>query len=213
MRLLAAALLALGPAVATAADVFAFPATAQTFERDVATATRVLRDAQVLRGQYEQEKRLKGVPRPLKAEGDFLFARGRGIAWMTRKPFESELVITTTDIIQREGGRVSMRLSAAQQPSVRVVADVFAAVFALDFDALAARFKLYSRTVPGGWELGLRPHDGQGGALRQIVVSGGKHVQRVRVSDTNGDETAIRLRNTVVANKPATAEELKRFTP
>lgn len=200
-------------APAAAGDVFDHPADAAKFARDLKAATTTLRGAQVLRGRYEQQKALAGVPRPLRAEGTFLFVRSRGIAWLTTRPFESELVITPTDIVQREGGKVSLHLSAAQQPSVRMVADIFTAVFALDFDALAARFSLFSRKVPGGWELGLRPRPGQGGALKQVVVSGHTQVERVRVSDTNGDETGIRLQQVVVSAAPPSPAELQRFSP
>lgn len=209
--LVLALLLAGGPAAA--GDVFDHPSDAAKFARDLGAATKGLAGAQTLSGRYEQQKQLAGVPRPLKAAGTFLFVRGRGIAWLTTEPFESELVITPTDIIQREGGKVSLHLSAARQPSVRMVAEIFTAVFALDFDALAARFALYSRKVPGGWELGLRPRAGQGGALKQVVVGGNTQVDRVRVSDTNGDETGIRLLKTAVSPALPPPAELKRFSP
>lgn len=212
IRALALCLLLLaGPAAA--GDVFDHPADAAKFAHDLKAATAALHGAQVLRGRYEQQKALAGVPRPLRAEGTFLFVRARGIAWLTTQPFDSELVITPTDIVQREGGKVSLHLTAAQQPSVRMVAEIFTAVFALDFDALAARFSLFSRKVPGGWELGLRPRPGQGGALKQVVVSGHKQVERVRVSDTNGDETGIRLQDVAVSTSPPGPAELQRFEP
>ena len=214
-----ALLLALGAAPLHAAEparadtVFDHPATAAALAQQLSAATRSLQGAQTLRGGYVQRKTLQGLPKPLEAEGTFLFVRGTGIAWRTVKPFETELVITPTDIIQREGGRVSMHLAAARQPSVRIVADIFNAMFALDFEALGARFDLFGRTVRGGWEMGLRPRGGQGGALRQIVVSGRAQVERVRVSDSNGDETDIRLRDATISPAGPSADELQRFRP
>lgn len=210
-----ALLLALCAATLHAAEpaVFSHPATPAALAQQLSAATRGLQEAQTLRGGYLQQKTLQGLPRPLEAEGTFLFVRGTGIAWRTARPFESELVITPTDIIQREGGRVSLHLAAARQPSVRVVSDIFTAVFALDFAALAARFDLFGRTVRDGWELGLRPRAGQGGALKHIVVSGRAQVERVRVSDSNGDETDIRLRGTTLSAAAPAADELKRFKP
>lgn len=212
--LLALAAAPLAAAPAPAPDVFAHPATPAQLAQQLGPATRALQGAQALRGHYLQHKTLQGVPRPLEAEGTFLFARGHGIAWRTTRPFDSELVITATDIIQRENGRVSMHLAAARQPSVRVVADIFAAVFGLDFEALGARFELFSRPLRGGgWELGLRPRGGDAGALRQIVVAGHAHVEHVRVADTNGDETDLRLSGTTISTAAPSAEELARFKP
>lgn len=205
--------LAAAPAATAAPSVFDHPATAPALAQQLSGATRDLKGAQTLRGSYVQLKRLAGVPRPLEASGTFLFVRGRGIAWRTAKPFESELIITATDIIQREGGRVALHLSAARQPSVRVVADIFSAVFALDFAALAARFELFGRQVGAGWELGLRPRAGAGAGPKEIVVSGRHQVDRVRVSDRNGDETDIRLRDTAMSAAVPAVDELKRFDP
>lgn len=193
-------------------DVFASPATAERFAHDLGEAAQALKGARTLRGAYVQDKSLAGLPHPLHAEGSFLFVRDLGIAWRTTTPFESELVITGTDILQRENGRVSMHLSAAQQPAVRIVSEIFSAVFALDFNALSAHFDLYSRKAGRGWELGLKPHEANG-ALKQIVVSGGKQVERVRVLDVNGDTTDIHLRATAVSQAAPAADELKRFRP
>lgn len=194
-------------------DVFSHPATAASFAHDLQQATRALKGAKTLRGQYTQDKLLQGLPRPLHAEGSFVFVRDLGIAWITVVPFESELVITDNDILQRENGRVTMHLTAAQQPAVHVVAEIFAAVFALDFDRLNKGFNLYSRRAGKGWELGLKPRAANPGAPRQIVVTGGRQVERVRVTDANGDDTDIRLRATVVSASAPGAEELRRFAP
>lgn len=213
LRALLLAGIALPLGAAPPASVFDHPATPASLAQQLGAATRDLPRAQTLRGRYLQQKTLQGVPRPLEAEGTFVFVRGRGIAWRTVRPFESELVITPTDVILREGGRVSMHLAAARQPSVRIVAEIFTAVFALDFEALAARFELFSRPVGAGWELGLRPRAGAAPAVKQIVVSGQQHVERVRVSDANGDDTDIRLRDTAVSASAPPAEELQRFEP
>lgn len=193
-------------------EVFNHPSTAQSFANDLREATQTLKGAKTLRGQYIQDKTLQGLKKPLHAEGSFVFVRDLGIAWLTTTPFESELVITGTDIIQRENGQVSMHLSAAQRPAVHVVAEIFASVFALDFARLSANFELYSRRAGRGWQLGLKPRVA-GGPLKQIVVTGNRQVERVRVLDANGDDTDIRLRATVVSTAAPAAEELKRFRP
>lgn len=211
--LIAGGLLIASAPAAAGDDVFRHPATPAQLARDLREATDTLRGARTLSGAYVQNRTLRGVPRPLRAEGTFLFVRDLGIAWRTTVPFDSELVITPTNIIERENGRVSMRLSASQQPAVRVVSEIFASVFGLDFARLSARFDLYSRRLASGWELGLKPHAGQGGALDRIVVAGSARVTRVRLWETNGDATDIELRDTRASAAPAAAAELSRFSP
>jgi hypothetical protein len=213
-RPIVALALVLAASSATAGgSVFDHPATPESLARDLAPAVRSLQGARTLRGSYAQEKRLAGVPRPLTAEGSFLFVRDLGIAWRTVTPFETELVITASDVIQREGGRVSLHLSAERQPAVRVVSEIFAAVFALDFAQLGARFELFGRAVPGGWELGLRPRAGQAAGLAQVLVSGDAYVQRLRLTDAAGDTTELRLRDTVASPQPPPEDERRRFSP
>lgn len=214
---LLAVLLAAAPAGTCApkpADtVFDHPADAARLAKDLAPALAALKGALTVRGRYQQQKRLHEVPRPLKAEGSFLFMKGTGISWHTEQPFDSELVITGTDLFQRENGATTMHVSADQQPGVRIVAEVFFAVFALDFDALGKRFDLYSRpTGNHHWELGLRPKPGQGGTLKEITVGGGKDVDTVKLAETNGDLTELHLKGKASA-APATADEQARFKP
>jgi len=194
-------------------NVFDHPVTAHELTRDLGPVTATLRDAQVLRGLYSQTKRLADVPRPLLAQGSFLFARDTGLLWRTTKPFESELVITRNEILQREPGGGLVRVSADDHPAVRSVAAIFFAVFALDFDALESMFQLYSRGFGAGWELGLRPKAGATGPIREIVVSGDRHVERVLLRDARDDTTDIRLRNTAASRSRLSADEMTVFQP
>jgi hypothetical protein len=224
-RVVALAILAclpgvLSPAFADTASrdsIFDHPADAAQLARDLSPALGTVRGARTLRGTYVQKKRLHELPHPLVAEGTFLFVRDLGIAWRTEKPFPSELVITANDILQRDGGNTTMRISADRQPGVRTVAAVFFAVFALDFDALANNFELYSRGAGDGpgskrWQLGLKPRGKQAGAVREIVVSGRTQVEDVHLAEANGDTTDLSLKGKPSADAP-TAEEQQRFAP
>lgn len=212
-----AALLLCATQAAPANSVFDHPADAAQLARDLEPAVAGLRQAQTLRGRYRQTKVLHEVPRPLLAEGTFVFARGVGIAWRTVKPFASELVITREAIVQRDGAGQVLRLSAGQQPGVRALAGTLEAVFALDFAALGSLFELHSQRTDqapaSAWELGLRPRRGMGGAVQSIVVSGRSQVERVVLHDSSGDVTDIRLSGTRASSEPLTAEEIQQFLP
>ena len=191
--------------------VFDHPVTAEQLARDLGPMTATLREAQILRGQFSQKKTLSGVPHPLLAEGSFLFARGRGIVWRTLKPFDSALVITQKEIIQRDSGGTALRMSAGADAVAGSVSQTYFAVFSLDFKTLESQFVLHSRRVGKGWELGLLPRQGMGGAITRIVVSGAAKVDRVILQDRHGDETDIQLRHTVVSAEPPTAAEAQQF--
>lgn len=207
--LLIAALTWLAPA---GANVFQHPVDAPTLARVLAPATAALKDAQSLRGRYRQTKQLAELPRPLVAEGDFLFARSLGIAWRTITPFPAELLITPDALVQRNGGE-EQRIDAATQPAVRAIAQVFFAVFTLDFETLTTVFKPYAEAQANGqWVLGLRPLQPLG-AIEEIEISGSTLVAQVVLRERGGDLTRIELHDAAAANAALSEADRARFAP
>lgn len=183
----------------------------------LAPLTGTLRQARTLRGAFTQRKTLKELPRPLVAEGTFLFVREHGILWRTTMPFASELVITREALVQRDGSDTpGLRLPADSNPAVRLVSEIFMAVFGLDFTTLDRIFALFGerlKTPPKSWVLGLLPREkAMAGAMRDIVLEGSAQVRRVTLRDTQGDVTEITLRGTVASRKAPAAEEQKLFS-
>lgn len=202
------ALLCLG--VPAQASVFEHPANVAELSRMLAPATRGLDAARSVRGAYRQTKQLAELPRPLVSEGDFLFARDLGIAWRTRTPFASELLITPDALVQRSGG-AEQRVDAREQPAVRTIASVFFAVFSLDFEALSGLFELYGeQATDGSWTLGLRPRQPTG-AVDEIEVSGGRSVDQVLLRERGGDRTRIELSATELSATELSADDRARF--
>ncbi|MGQ0586894.1 MAG: outer membrane lipoprotein carrier protein LolA [Gammaproteobacteria bacterium] len=203
--------LLLAPA-APASDLFAQPVSAQALARQLTGRLQQLQRAEGLQGGFAQKKQLAGIARPLTAGGRFLFVRKRGILWHTTTPFDSEFVLTAGKMEVTEGGSVAMSLKTAEQPGLKLVSDIFLAMFALDFDALARHFDLYA--IDGKrWRIGLAPRDA---ALRavatRIVLAGGDVVNEVVLEDAHGDRTEIRF-DAVKHLETVAPAELGRFGP
>lgn len=158
----------------------------------LAQPARVLEGAQMLQGRFAQRRHLHELPTPLPSSGDFLFVRGLGIAWHTRMPFDSEFLLTPDGMVQRDAGRVVLRLPADQQPALQAALRLFVALFSLDLDTLAEDFKLSGKATDAGWELRLEPrHAAMSAVFAQAVVSGRDTVQHVALHDRNGDRSEI----------------------
>ena len=141
---------------AQAADLFAQPVTPEALAKQFTGRLQGLQRAEGLKGNFAQKKKLAGIARPLAAGGTFLFVRRRGILWHTTTPFDSQFVLTAGKMEVTEGGSVAMSLHTAGQPGLKLVSDIFLAMFALDFDALARHFDLYA--IDGKpWRIGLAP--------------------------------------------------------
>jgi hypothetical protein len=206
MRVLAACLLACATGFAhadlAATDpVFGHPASAQELETMLGPATQELRQAAALRGEFSQRKFLHELPQPLLSSGDFLVARGLGVAWHTRVPFDSELVLTPQALVQRDAGAAPTRVDASTQPGLGAVAQVFDALFALDLPKLTERFELYGQRGKDGWILGLKPRDAAlAKAMTAVVVQGRAQPQHILLYEAGGDRTEI-----VFSHQAATA--------
>ena len=192
------------------APVFQNPLTPPQLTQLIAPAAQALASAPVLRGSFTQRKFLKDIPKPLKSSGNFVIAREQGIYWHTLLPFDSEFILTPTTMAQLDGGKLAMRMDAAQQPALRLVGDVFFSIFALDASALAENFRLFGLHVgKNGWQLGLQPRTPTLAAvLTAAVISGATRVEKVEMWDAHGDRTEITLSGDAdsAALTPAEAE-------
>jgi hypothetical protein len=204
---------ALEPAGKTAGGVFTHPATPAQLASLTGAAARSIANAKVVRGRFVQRRHLAGLTRPLESSGTFVFARGSGIDWHTRQPFDSQFLLTGSRITQRDEGGVSLQIDAAEQPALAVVARVFFALFELDLDALSQDFELYGEGAgEAAWVLGLKPRtEALAGVFRQAQVRGASAVTRVTLEDGNGDASEIEFHEVQFDPRGLTPDELRRF--
>lgn len=212
----ALAALALAPAQPTqaseagqaAADsVFAHPTSGRALlETTLAGPAQVLARARVLKGTFTHARHLSEMPRPLAASGEFVFARDLGVWWRTTSPFESVLVLTDEGIVQRDEGVESLRLSAAEQPAVRLLASIFLALFTLDVRALEANFDLHGKSHGERWLVGLKPRSSAiANVFDRATLSGAQQVEQIVLTDARGDRTVIELHGVEASDAPPDA--------
>lgn len=146
-------------------------------------------------GSFVQSKFLKELPKPIRSKGDFVFSRELGLLWHTRVPFDSELVITSAGIFQREGDGATRTLAGGDQPGVQAATSIFFALFSLDLDALGKDFKITSQGGDPDWQVDLEPRNPATGLLfeRAVVRGNSQGIQGIELLERNGDHTEIRL--------------------
>jgi hypothetical protein len=167
----------------------------------------------VLRGEFEQTKTLKGFRNALVSKGEFLVARGQGVWWHTREPFEATLVVTKTRLFTRNPDGSTSNLADAQaEPGVRQVNELIFSLLAADLDALADKFTIAAQPVgAAGWSLVLTPRDPAiAKFLARATLAGERDVQSVRIEEARGDTTQIRFSRQVPGAALA-SDEAARF--
>lgn len=180
------------PAVVRA-DASASPASSAAPAWLIEAGSR-LDPSEVIRGDFEQTKSIKGFKKPLVSRGQFVISRGRGIQWVTQAPFPSTLIVTRDRLTTvTEGG--TQQLDVRQEPGLRAVNDLLMAVLGGDMKALHARFQVEGGLQgTQGWRMTLVPRDAAlSRFIARIEMEGDRHVQSVRMSEASGDENRIRF--------------------
>lgn len=173
---------------------------------------RRLVDAPVLRGEFEQRRTLQGFRNPLVSRGDYVVARARGVAWRTREPFASTLLLTRERALSRQAdGRVDTLMDAREQPVLRLVNRMLFALMAADLAVLEEGFRVEGQVAAARWQLVLSPRDASLAQwVSRIELAGDRHVEQVVLLEPRGDATAIRL-SRQATGQTLTADEEARF--
>lgn len=170
-------------------------------------------DVQVIRGRFEQTRRLSGFVNPLVSRGDFVVARGHGVLWNTSEPLRSSLLVTSDRLVVRGAdGKVQQQMQADTQPAMRVMGESIIAVLRSDLRSLSARFEVSGQAIgKTRWELTLTPTDaGVRRAFARIELSGDRFVREVRLEEASGDSTVVRMIGPVAGDR-LTPDEEQRF--
>ena len=148
-----------------------------------------MHDAPVVRGGFEQLKTVKGFKQPLRSNGDFVVARGKGIVWHVQRPFESTLVVRP-DSLQSRGsdGKLTTQMRAQDEPVLRTVNAMLFAVMSANLAELARHFEVTGQVAAKGWSLHLVPRDPTLAQwLAAVDLQGNQFVQEVKLKTKNVD--------------------------
>jgi len=181
---------------------------------DLSLVQQRVAQVEVLRGGFEQEKRIAGFKNPLRSQGSFLVARGKGVVWTTLKPFPSEVVITGDRILSRQrDGSTRVEVDGREQPALRSVNAMMFALVSGDVAALSSRFDTQVQARAGNaWTLALTPKSAAlAKAFRRITLDGDRYVREVDIEEANGDHTHLRFVDLSQTPAQLSADEARRF--
>ncbi|WP_460417326.1 outer membrane lipoprotein carrier protein LolA [Pseudomonas sp. microsymbiont 2] len=162
---------------------------AQAFTLD--DLQKQLSEPAVVKGPFIQEKHLRALPQPLLSKGRFVLARDHGLLWLLQTPLRQDYRIDADGIARRDpsGWQTLPSHSAGAQQN-----RLFFAVLQGDSSGLQRDFELNLTGDATHWQLRLTPRSL---LLKQVFeridISGGRFVERIELSETQGDSTVLRL--------------------
>lgn len=145
-----------------------------------------------LQGHFEQNKHIKQFKVSIQSKGDFYYQRNKLIRWSTQQPIANELLMTPTSITSQQQGQQLINIDAEQQPTVKVLSQIFFAVLTAEWQSLSEFF--YANGVEDGsnWHVDLTPKtDLLKQSLTKVTLTGDSLLREVSLSEPNGDTTHI----------------------
>lgn len=190
MRCLILFCLIILPLAATSAA--AAPTTAELAAR----MAQRLEQVPVLRADFRQEKQMAAFKRPLQTRGQLTFARSQGVIWQIEAPLRLAYVLAEDRIVEIGEDGVAQVRTARDIPGLAQVGALFRALLGAQADALAELFTVTAEGTLDAWRLTLVARPGPlAQAMREVRLSGGRHVERIRIEEANGDSTTLLFGN------------------
>ena len=160
---------------------------------DSAQLTQQLASAEVVRGEFVQEKHLRSLAMPLTSRGQFVLSKQFGLLWQVQQPFAQSYRINGQGValLTENGWQSQSGQSVAARQS-----QLFLSVLQGDQSALEADFNLELQGNAEQWTLQLLP---KALFLQQIFkvieISGGALVEQIELHESQGDRTLMRMLN------------------
>lgn len=162
-------------------------------------------------GLFKQTKSVAGSPRSFTSTGSILIKTGKGIVWVTQKPYPSILVVGRDVLIQKIRDGEAVHLDIANNPVYIQIATSLECVFSADFSKIASLFTTYLTTNATGWELLLIPKDkAVASFMSSITMTGSDAFDSLKMVENTGDSILYEFSDMV--QRELTSEELEFYS-
>lgn len=155
--------------------------------------TERMKTANVIRGQFTQEKTISIMTRPLQSSGHFTLHHKQGIWWHNDAPVPGDMIISDTGIVQRNASGAIQRIDSVQQPALRIMSDIIRQLVSGDWKQLSAQFTIDAQAQTSAWHATLTPTPGSlfERYANHIELKGQDFVTFIAIHEKSGDKTLI----------------------
>ncbi len=167
-------------------------------------------EVNILRGNFEQVRYLKGFKNPLKSEGRFLVSKSNGVIWQGIKPFPSLILVRNSGAIVNLYQKKPSVKKSGKKPNA-AMSKIMLAMLSGDEAELAKYFKIQRSESNGIWNLQLQPKGGMARVFTRVEVKGDRYIQKVLMEEKSGDKTELNFSAINEVPNTLSAEELKYF--
>jgi len=179
----------------------------QSHAADVlASITMRLVKTPITQGDFQQEKRLRILRKPLISTGTFTYHQSQGVIWKTLTPMPSLLLVNDTRLLTGQG----------EQAVPAAFGKVFKAMLGGDLKQLSEGFDIAAEDQKTSWRLRLTPKDE---LLKKIIgtmlLAGDTELRLLELQETSGNLTRIQFVNITHPDhlSPGQQADFERLSP
>jgi outer membrane lipoprotein-sorting protein len=154
-----------------------------------------LQKPQNIQGDFNQQRYLKSMNKPIASQGHFVLVPKSGLLWQMKKPFVDTMRVRKSGIEQlnAQGQWMASKQSAsAQKNQVKLFLDLLAG----QTSGLEGQFNLRLTGAAHKWQMQLQPKTA---LMKQIFtkidIQGDSVVKKITLYETQGDRTEITFSN------------------
>jgi len=176
--------------------------------------SRLLGKNEILRGRFVQEHPVKGLANPVRSEGRFVVAPGRGMIWAVEKPLPSSFVFTSGGMLHMIGDLPLLFQSSQQRPFLGQAPDLITAALGGNWKALETDFDLKRSGGQKLWQVKIvpRPVSRLRPPFKSVTASGTSFVERAEVLRHDGLSDSFAFSQQQLDGGGLTASEANAFS-
>ncbi|CAA9891869.1 Outer-membrane lipoprotein carrier protein [Candidatus Methylobacter favarea] len=148
----------------------------------LAQITTRLAKTEITQGNFQQEKRLKILRKPLISSGAFTYHQSKGVIWKTLTPVFSILLVNESRLLTSQG----------EQAVPAALGKVFNSILGGNLNRLTEDFSITGFDQKPSWQLQLKPKDE---LLKKIIttilLTGDNELRLVEMQEADGNITRI----------------------
>ncbi|MCX4025408.1 outer membrane lipoprotein carrier protein LolA [Endozoicomonas sp. SM1973] len=167
-----------------------------------------------IKGEFNQEKHIKVLSRPLKSSGKFNLSEHQGLIWDTQQPTKNRIKVNSTGLYEWKSSGSDFNQGQwqvkpeSQSAGFSRYAKSFQALLNADIKQLQQEFDLYWQHTANNWQLGLKPK--QTSQLTKLIswikVTGSDRVNMIQIREQSGDFSQINLSSIAPLNSSTSAD-------
>ncbi|AKM48608.1 Outer membrane lipoprotein carrier protein LolA [Edwardsiella anguillarum] len=167
----------------------------------------------VVRAHFEQTRTIKGLPQPLRSQGEMLIARDTGLLWDQKTPFPMRLMLDDTRMVQVINHQPPQVITAEDNPQMFQFNHLLRALFQADRKVLEQNFRIdFQDRGQDRWTLRLTPVTTPLDKIfATIDLAGNTYLDTIQLNDKQGDRTDIALSQHQLTPATLTHDERQRF--